>query len=216
MILGAFRPPSAFPDQGQASCCPRRVCTRHHSGGIGGGSGAGKQRQAGGGRRVLGSPHGLGPLHSSGRYPLLLGHAPPSWALVGFVFIFYIIMICSSRELLIHTEAKARWGFVLPGGQGVLCWAEGSRVGAGLLLSWTLAQARAPTKVQEEQALKGLWTEGRVQRPLPGAGEGRAKAGLWRGQLCRKHGFFPWAACTTGPAVAGSCSLGSKADISLC
>lgn len=105
---------------------------------------------------MLGSPHGLGPLHSSGRYPLLLGHAPPSWALVGFVFIFYIIMICSRRELLIHTEAKARWGFVLPGGQGVLCWAEGSGVGAGLLLSWTLAQATAPTKVQEEQAPKGL------------------------------------------------------------
>lgn len=165
---------------------------------------------------MLGSPHGLGPLDSSGRYPLLLGHAPPSWALVGFVFIFYIIMICSLRELLTHTETKARWGFVLPGGQGVLCWAEGSGVGAGLLLSWTLAQATAPTKVQEEQALQGLWTQGRVQRSLPGAGEGRAKAGLWRGQLCRKHGFFLWAAHTTRPAIAGSCSLGSKADMSLC
>ena len=89
LILGAFRPSSAFPGQDQASSAHSRVCARNHSGGFGRGLGAGRQRWAGSGRHVLGSPHGLGPLDSSRGYPLLLGHSPPSWALGGFVFCFF-------------------------------------------------------------------------------------------------------------------------------
>ena len=64
LVLGALRPPLAFPDQGQVARCPRQgVCQvsqwwgrqRTRSG----------ETEAGwGGRHALGSPHGRGPLGS--------------------------------------------------------------------------------------------------------------------------------------------------------
>lgn len=78
----------------------------------------------------------------------------------------------------------------------MLCWAEGSRVGqasAGV----DSGPGHSSHEGIGEAGPEGFWTQDRVQRSLPGAGEGRAKAGVWRGQPCSKHGFFPWAAHTT-------------------
>lgn len=37
-------------------------------------------------------PMAWGPWDSSGRYPQLLGHSPPSWALVGFVLFCFVLL----------------------------------------------------------------------------------------------------------------------------